>query len=141
MGWSFRIVDAEGSSASSGTATPVGIDELMVGEVLRGVRDQLVASFHLEIDWFPPLGALQGALEKRVRSGAPERHRGATDLALAGWRGGWHGDGTGRLEADIFGLQGSSWHTFGHAVLNVDVDIDARADGKGGGDDTGSATR
>ncbi|MGH9030040.1 MAG: hypothetical protein ACRDV4_10570 [Acidimicrobiales bacterium] len=121
MGWTYKIVEVEAPAPSRRAAPPDELDTLVTGEVLRGVHDQLLASFRLVTDRFPPLGELQELLERKVRAGAPEGHRGSADLALAGFRGGWRGDGTGRLEADIFGLQATNWRWVGRAVLTVGV--------------------
>jgi len=93
---------------------------LLTGEIFQGVRD-LVASFHLDTESFPALGTIQGAVERRVQAEIPKQRPGAGTLRLAGWRGGWQSELSGRWEADIFETRDATWHNIGRALITVEV--------------------
>lgn len=94
---------------------------VLSGELLQGVRGDLVASFHLDTETFLALGEMQHAVERRVRAQAPEHCRDMNNFCLTEWRGGWGGDGSGRWEADIFGMRGPAWHKVGRALITARV--------------------
>lgn len=119
MGWTFRVNGAEVRVPPKPESSGGDEEALIEGEVMRGVRDELIATFTLETSSVPALGRLQDAVEARVRSGAPERYQGVDDIALAGWHGGWQDYSGGLWVADIFGLRNSTWHWVGRASLTV----------------------
>jgi hypothetical protein len=94
---------------------------VLTGEIFRGVRDELVAFFQLDTETFPALGEIQSAVEQRVQLEAPRQDYGVGGLQIAGWRGGWQEDASGRWEADIFEMRDAMWHKVGRALITVRV--------------------
>lgn len=97
------------------------LGEALQGEVFRGARGDLVASYRLEVETPPALGDMQQAVELRVRADAPPESRGSGFLRLAGWRGGWQSGESGRWEADIFDGPTSSPYLVGRVLAIVRV--------------------
>jgi len=102
-------------------ATRAEIEAALRGEVFRGARGDLVASYHLDAETPPPLGEIQQAVERRVQVEAQTDRQGAGVLLLAGWRGGWQRDKSGRWDADIFDGQSNMHYRVGRVLVTVRV--------------------
>jgi len=117
----------EMGQVTAGERSTDDLEHSLEGDVYRTLTGSLRGVYTLEADGRPPVAELRRAVARRFADDRPRRRRGAGQVRLADWFGGWTPEGRGIFEADVEqAVAADRWRRVGRVRVVVRATARAR---------------